>query len=590
MIQKRLSQLREEMQRLNLKAYILTNNDPHQSEYVPNHYKVREYFSGFSGSVGTLVVLLESASLWVDGRFDIHAAKEVEGNGIDVFVTKKRVSSSCAKWLEGQLKEGDFVGLDGRTMPYKDYKIIEAVLKPRRITLKPQIDFIDLIWEDRPKLDAPRIVIQPIEFAVVTPYEKLQAIQMDMEAEHVDYYIVSDLNDIAWLTNLRGRQIPQNPLFYAFFLIGKHESILFTELKGIDKVLYQHLSENRILLQDYHDIESFVKSLKRTSTVLSDDTKTSVWLMKALPSEIRLAVDKDVIGLKRAIKHPRQIEHSKTAQMRECVYMYQYIYWLKHKRSRGLLNEFTAIQTYHDARKKHPLYYDDCFHMISAFRENGALMHYNPQIDPKFLRGAGFYLINTGAHYYDGTTDLARTLFLGKANTLHKRHYTAILKAHIGIATARFVKGTTGVQLDILARQHIWALGLDYHCSTGHGIGYMQAIHEEPHNISTTPHNVPLEVGMLLTLEPGIYIAKAYGMRVENIVNVCLLEDNGSEVFYGFEMMSYCPFERTLIDREMLTEKEIQWIDDYHDEAFRRLKTQLKPEEMRALRRDTLPL
>lgn len=590
MIQKRLSQLREEMQRLNLKAYILTNNDPHQSEYVPQHYKVREYFSGFSGSVGTLVVLLDCASLWVDGRFDIHAAKEVEGNGIEVFVTKERVSSSFAKWLESHLKEGDFVGLDGRTIPYRDYKAIEEVLKPRRMTLKPQIDFIDLIWQDRPPLDKPQIVIQPLEFAVMTPYEKLQIIQAEMEAEHIDYYIVSDLNDIAWLTNLRGRQIPQNPLFYAFFLVGKHDSILFTDLSFIDKVLYRHLSENRILLQDYHDIESFVKSLKRTATVLFDSTKTSVWLTKALPAEIKLAINKDIIALKRAIKLPRQIEHSKAAQMRECVYMYQYIYWLKHKRSRGLLNEYTACQTYQLARKKHPLYYDDCFHMISAFRENAALMHYNPKIDPKFLRGAGFYLINTGAHYYDGTTDLSRSIFFGKANSQHRRHYTAILKAQIGIATARFVKGTTGVQLDVLARQHIWALGLDYHCSTGHGIGYMQAIHEGPHNISQIPHNVPLEVGMLLTLEPGIYIEKAYGMRIENIVSVYQVEDNGVEVFYGFDMMSYCPYERTLIDREMLTEKELQWINAYHQETYKRLKPLLKPEEQRALKRDTMPL
>ncbi len=590
MIKERLSELRSQMQRLNLKAYILTNNDPHQSEYVPNHYKVREYFSGFSGSKGTLVVLLESATLWVDGRFDIHAVREVEGNGIDVIVTKDRVTSSYTKWLELKLKEGDFVGLDGRTLPYKDYKIIEEVLKPRRITLKPQIDFIDLIWKTRPPIESKELVIQPLEYAVFSPYEKLKAIQLVMEAERIDYYIVSDLDDIAWLTNIRGRQIPRNPLFYGFFLVGKHESILFTDVKQIDKALFQHLSENRILLQEYRDIESFVKSFKRTAKVLCDDTKTSIWLIKALPQEIHLVSNRDIIALKRAIKSPEQIAHSRDAQMRECLFMVQYIYWLKHKRSRGLLNEWSAVQFYRELRKKHPLYYDECFHIVSAFKENGAMMHYNPKINPRYLRGSGFYLINTGAHYYDGTTDLSRALFLGKAGMQHKRHYTAVLKALIAISSARFVMGTTGVQLDILARQHIWALGLDYHCSTGHGIGYMQAIHEGPHTISTVPHNVPLELGMLLTLEPGIYIDENYGMRLENIVCVKLLEEVGSEVFYAFETLSYCPFERTLIDREMLTNQEIQWLNNYHEETYTKLKTHLKPEEQRALRRDTAVL
>lgn len=590
MIQERLAKLRQEMQRLHLKAYILTNNDPHQSEYVPDYYKVREYFSGFSGSVGTFVVLTDCAALWVDGRFEVHARREVEGTDITVFVTREQSATAYVHWLKEQLTEGDFVGFDGRTMPYADYRGLEAGLKSKRIVLKPQIDFIDLIWTDRPAIPISPLVQHPIEYAIQSPYEKLLAIQKDMETAGLDYYILSDLNDIAWLTNLRGRQVPQNPLFYAFFLIGKHESILFTHLKCIDKTLHRHLSENRILLQDYRDIESFVKSLKRSATVVCDDTKTSVWLVKSLPSQIGIVTHKNLVALKRAIKSEEQINHAGYAQLRECVFMFKYLHWLKHKRNRKLLNEWLAAQTYYELRRKHPLFYDDCFHIVSAYRENGTLMHYNPKTNPRSLEGSGFYLVNAGAHYYDGTTDLSRVLYFGKPTEKHKLHYTAILKGLIAISSARFIKGTTGAQLDILARQHIWAIGLDYHCATGHGIGYMQAIHEGPHGISPTNSQTPLEVGMMLTLEPGIYIDGQYGIRLENIVSVVPVRSPQSEVFYQFETLTYCPFETTLIEKSLLSSAELSWLNTYHQMTYERLKDGLKPEEQENLRLATRPL
>lgn len=583
----KLTALRAEMQKHGIDAYIVPTADPHQSEYLPEHWKIREWISGFTGSAGNLVVTLESAGLWTDGRYFIQAERELAGSGVELFKSGEAGVPPMFDWTADNLKSGKTVGLDGRLFSAKQIAGIRKKMNRKGIELKMSCELVDILWKDRPELPKRKIFIHSIEYSGESRESKLERVRAEMKKSGVDTYIISSLEDIAWLYNIRGRDIECNPVVISYAAVEKERALLFLDSFKLDSDTRLELGNSGIETRDYRGIEHYVSSLG-TSKVYIDSSKLNSHIYGLIPEFAKKAEGDDIVEKLKAVKNAVQLKNYKDCQERDGVAMVKFLCWLDGAVFEEQVTEITVAEKIEEYRKMSGCYIEPSFETIAGYKDHGAIVHYKADKETAYnLKKEGLLLLDTGGQYLNGTTDITRTISLGNPTQDEKRDYTLVLKGHIALSEAVFPYGTTGSKLDSIARLPLWRDGKDYRHGTGHGVGYLLSVHEGPQRISPLHNDVVLEEGMLITNEPGYYREGHYGIRIENILAVKLERETEYGKYYRFKVMTHCPLELDLVEESLLDKKERNWINHYHREVYRKLTPHLDDGERFWLRRKT---
>ncbi|WP_342542956.1 aminopeptidase P family protein [Paenisporosarcina sp. FSL H8-0542] len=587
-IRDRVEKLRQLMKENQMDAYIIPSFDAHQSEYVAEHWKCRQWISGFTGSAGTVVITLEDAGLWTDGRYYIQAEEQLEGSGIRLFRMMDPGVPFYSEWLTDVLNEGGIVGFDGNVFSINMVKKMEKDLKAKRIALKMNQDLIGDLWEDRPEIPKGPMFTHDVKYAGKSRVEKLSEVREEMKNNGANYYILTSLDDIAWLLNIRGADVPNNPIVIANVIVAEHKCYLFIDSCKVPALVKLELEAEGIELKANHEIQTFLRNLSDGDAVILDTNKTNISLYNAINSNTKKIEIPNITTNLKAIKNEVEIKNLKWCEIKDGLAMVKFIKWLKNSVDKEEITEITAEERLEDFRRGQEGFVGPSFDTIAGYKEHAAMMHYKANKETQYtLKNEGLFLIDSGGQYYDGTTDITRTIVLGKLTDEQKRDFTLVLKGFIALSSVKYLYGATGSNLDVLARQPIWQYGLDYKCGTGHGVGFFLNVHEGPQSIRNDNNNVILEKGMIITNEPGIYLEGKYGIRIENMMLV--VEDEKTEFgqFMKFETITYCPIDLAGINKDMLTESEKQWLNNYHQEVYTKLAPYLNEEERVWLREET---
>lgn len=572
------------LEKENIDFYIVPTDDDHQSEIVDNHYRVRAYLSGFTGSAGTLVVTKDKAYLWTDGRYFIQAAKQLK-DGIELMKMGQKGVPTIIEFLSQNVKDGDVIGFDGTTMTCKFIFDLKAKLNVQ-YSLKC-IDLFEDFWKDRPLRSAQKAFIYDIQYHGQSTKDKIKKLQEIMKEKDCQSHIMTTLDDIAWIFNIRGYDIPCSPTALAFALITLDQSYLYLQEGTYDQSMQEAYLHENVVIKNYDQIYEDVKTLQ--GKVLLDTSSLNYALYNLLDCDI---VDEmNPSQLFKAIKNETEIKCTQNAHIKDGIAMTKFMYWLKKNYGLIDMDEMSISDKVLELRQKQDLFVEVSFNSIVAFNENAALMHYQPTLeDHAKLQGNGFLLIDSGGQYLDGTTDITRTYALGEISDIQKKHFTLVLQGMLALQNAHFLYGATGLSIDILARTPVWEENLDFQCGTGHGVGHFLNVHEGPHGIrprSRKGEDAKLEAGMIVTDEPGIYLEGQYGIRIENE----LLTVNGVENEYGqfmhFEPLTVAPIDLDAINVNMLTYKEKKWLNDYHQFVYQTLSPYLTQEENEWLKQYT---
>ncbi|WP_107837940.1 aminopeptidase P family protein [Metasolibacillus meyeri] len=587
-IRDRVEKLRQLMKENQLDAYIIPSFDAHQSEYVAEHWKCRQWVSGFTGSAGTVVITLEDAGLWTDGRYYIQAEKQLEGSGIRLFRMMDPGVPFYTEWLADVLKKGSTVGFDGNVFSINMVKKLEKDLQVKSIALKMNQDLIDDIWVSRPEIPKGLIFTHDVTYAGKSRVAKLNEVREEMKNKGSNYYILTSLDDIAWLLNIRGADVPNNPIVIANVIVAEHTCYLFIDSCKVPSSVKLELEAEGIELKESAEIDAVLENLSDRDAVILDTNKTNIRLYNAINSTTKKIEHSNITTNLKAIKNEVEIKNLKWCEIKDGLAMVKFIKWLKNAVVNMEITEIVAEERLEDFRRGQEGFVGLSFDTIAGYKEHAAMMHYKADKDTQFTLGnEGLFLIDSGGQYYDGTTDITRTIVLGKLTDEQKRDFTLVLKGFIALSAVKYLYGATGSNLDVLARQPIWQYGLDYKCGTGHGVGFFLNVHEGPQSIRNDHNNVVLEKGMIITNEPGIYLEGKYGIRIENMMLV--VEDEKTEFgqFMKFEAITYCPIDLAGINKDMLTESEKQWLNHYHQEVYTKLAPYLNEEERAWLRKET---
>ncbi|QKE72028.1 aminopeptidase P family protein [Arthrobacter citreus] len=587
-IRDRVEKLRQLMKENQVDAYIIPSFDAHQSEYVAEHWKCRQWISGFTGSAGTVVITLEDAGLWTDGRYYIQAEKQLENSGIRLFRMMDPEVPFYTEWLADILKEGSIVGFDGNVFSINMVKKMEKDLKAKRIVLKMNQDLIDGIWAGRPEIPKGQIFTHDVKYAGKSRVEKLNEVREEMKNKGGNYYILTSLDDIAWLLNIRGEDVPNNPILIANVIVAEQKCYLFIDSCKVSPVVKLELEADGIELKASDEIQTLLENLLDGDAVILDTNKTNIRLYNAIHNNTKKIESPNITTNLKAIKNEVEIKNLKWCEIKDGLAMVKFIKWLKNSVDYTEITEITAEERLEDFRREQEGFVGPSFDTIAGYKEHAAMMHYKANKETQYtLKNEGLFLIDSGGQYYDGTTDVTRTIVLGKLTDEQKRDFTLVLKGFIALSSVKYLYGATGSNLDVLARQPIWQYGLDYKCGTGHGVGFFLNVHEGPQSIRNDNNNVILEKGMVITNEPGIYLEGKYGIRIENMMLV--VEDEKTEFgqFMKFEAITYCPIDLAGINKDMLTESEKQWLNNYHQEVFTKLGPYLNEEEREWLKDET---
>ncbi len=561
MINERVEQVRKMMEKDGLDAWYITGTDPHQSEYVASRWRTREFISGFSGSAGTVIITRDKALLWVDSRYYIQGEQQIQGTEYTLMKQGMDGVDNPLEWLKNNMEAGSSVGVDGSTISIRDFLDMEKALKEKKITLSATGDYFDKLWVSRPSLPFSRCVSMADEYAGFTRSAKINFVRLKMRQKGVDWTFISSIDDIAWLTNLRGDDIPCNPVFISYAFISFDKAVLFVDKKRFDKDLLKKI-EADFEIRPYSDAGKDLPSLAAKGKGLYSSKKVSYSFAPSLCKK-KNTDDTDITTLLKARKNPVEMEGMRRAHFLDGVAFANFMASID---PLGSYTELEIAHRFEDERKKMEGYLGPSFEPISAFAEHGAVVHYSPSEESdKKVEGQGLLVLDTGSQFEFGTTDLTRTLLFGaEATEAQKKDYTLVLKGHLALARAIFPKGTVGAQLDVLAKQFLWCSCETYMHGTGHGVGCRLNVHEGPMNISSRLINVPLETGMVVSDEPGVYKAGRWGIRIENLIAVQSFEKSEFGEFYNFEVLSMVPYEKKLIDVRYLNDVEIAQIDSYH--------------------------
>ena len=591
-IKLRLARLRELMKREHLSAFIFPSTDAHQSEYVADHWRGREWISGFNGSAGTAVVTMKSAALWTDSRYFLAAEEQLEDTECQLMRLKMEGTPTIAEWLGKELQDvqSPEVGLDGMVNSYNYVKDLSYSLrKLGGITLRTNLDPLEQIWENRPSLPANPVEIQPLEYAGETLASKVVRIRKSLRELHADGMLVSALDDIAWTLNLRGTDVHCNPVFVSYLLIESDKVSLFVDDNKLSPEVKQYLQDNQVSLYNYNKVEKCLESYSEYNILLDGD-ETSYYLWKTVKCQEIVAAASPIPAMK-AVKNEAEIEGYRSAMLKDGVAMVKFLKWLKPAVEAGGQTEISIDEKLTSLRAEQKLFRDISFDTIAGYAQHGAIVHYEatPETDV-VLKPEGLILIDSGAQYQDGTTDITRTIALGAVSEEMKHIYTLVLKAHIQLELVKFPDGASGTQLDALGRECMWREGYNFLHGTGHGVGSYLCVHEGPHQIRMEWMPTPLRAGMTLTDEPGLYLAGKFGVRIENTV---LISDYMSTEFGKFlqiEPLTLCPIDTTPIDVDMLLPEEIDWLNAYHHSVYEKLSPFLDEEEKIWLENATKPI
>lgn len=587
-VKERVDKLRKVMKDKGIDAYIVPTADPHQSEYVADYYKGRTWISGFTGSAGTVVITADKALLWTDGRYFIQAEKELQNSQ---FTLMKMGTPGCptyVQWLKDNLKDGDTLGFDGKVFAESIVENIQGSFTNKDIKFIDEYDLVGEIWTDRPEEPKSDAFIHEIKYTGLTGKEKIEEVRKYMKEKDADYFLIGSLDDIAWLYNIRGRDVTNNPVVISYGLVSKDKAYLFVDENKISDEVRSFLKENGIETRGYNEVLDFVKVIEKDSTIILDKSRINRWLYNGIPKECNIISEMDITTRLKGNKNETEIMNQKNAYIKDGVALTKFFHWLDKNIGKIEITEVSASKKLEEFRKEQDLYIESSFGTISAYGPNAAMAHYSATEDSySVLEPKGLYLVDSGGQYLDGTTDITRTVALGPITTEEKKDFTLTLKGHINLSDTKFLEGTTGYQLDIICRYPLWQEGIDYKHGTGHGVGYLLNVHEGPHRIASVPNDIVLEKGMVVSIEPGVYKAGKHGIRIENIVVVDKDVETEFGQFMKFETLSFVAIDLNCIDISLLTEREKQWLNEYHKDVYNKISPYLDEEEKEWLKEKT---
>lgn len=587
-IHKKLSALRDFMEQKGLGAFIIPSTDPHLSEYPASHWESRVWISGFTGSAGTVVVTRDKAGLWTDSRYFLQAEQQLDGSGIELFREGLSDTPSFEKWLIEELSPGSTVGIDGNVYAADSAIKLSHKLNQKNLHLIADYDPFATIWHDRPQIPLNHIFELPVQYAGIPAYKKIDQVRKTLSDEGADSILIASLDTIAWLFNIRGNDVKCNPVAVCYAYVSKEEAVIFIDPRKLTEDMQHYLSLSGVKIAEYDKIYDYIKKVPISTKICLQSSKVSFRLFNEIPDTCGIIDMASPIDLMKSQKNETELQGFRNAMERDGVALVQFLIWLEKAVPMGGVEELTIVNKLVEFRSQQNLYVGESFDTIAGYGPNGAIVHYHvtPESSAK-VKAEGFQLIDSGAQYFDGTTDITRTVAVGPLTQEMKEDYTLVLKGHINIATCIYPQGTRGSQIDILARKSLWDRGMNYLHGTGHGIGHFLNVHEGPQNIRMDENPTTLHVGMVTSNEPGLYRANKYGIRIENLI--CTKEHSVSEfgTFYSFETLTLCPIDTTPILKEMLTADELSWFNNYHQYVYDRLSPNLNAEEKEWLKNKT---
>lgn len=580
---KRITALRAIMKREGIDYYYIPTADFHESEYVVEYFKARKFITGFTGSAGVAVIGQKEAWLWTDGRYFIQAAAQIEGSGFGLMKMGQEGVPTVMQYLGEKLQEGQCIGFDARVVNTNDAKEFAKIAAKKHGSLKIDKDLLDEVWTDRPALVHQPADVLKDEFNGESTASKLARVREQMEKEEAQYHIISTLDDIAWILNVRGNDIPHVPVVLSFLVIGKEDAMWFVEENALSDAVKEMAAECGITIRPYEDVYAYAATIPENSTVLLDKRKVNYRITNALSETVHIVSKANPSQLMKSIKNEIELENTRKAHLLDGIAVTKFMYWLKKNVGKIPMDEVSVSDYLQSLREQMEGYRDISFDTIAGYNANAAMMHYKAEPDTAAkLEPQGMLLVDSGGHYDTGTTDITRTFVLGPISDIQKKHFTMVVKSNLNLANVKFLYGCNGISLDVICREPIWKENLDYQCGTGHGVGYLLNVHEGPNSFRwqyRPGFDNPFEAGMITTDEPGIYLQDQYGIRTENELICVKGEKNQYGQFMGFENITYVPIDLDGIDKQYLNAEDVKQLNDYHKMVYEKISPYMTPEE-----------
>lgn len=594
-IQQRLEALRGEMVKAGIDYYMIPTSDFHNSEYVDDYFKVREYFSGFTGSNGTLLVSRQTAGLWTDGRYFIQAENELDGTGITLFRLLEDGVPDIPEFLQEHMEDGQALGFDGRCVSCRAGRELEKKLADKKIEICFDKDIAEQVWKERPGLPAGKVLVLPEEISGRSTALKLADVRNKLKETGAEYLLLSKLDDLMWLLNIRGSDIECNPVALSYGFITQEEVYFFLQQEAVTEEFTAYAKENNILIKRYDEISDFLKNYSYKGRVMLDESNINYALFKIICGQAEHISGDNPTELMKAVKNPVELMKMEEVYRKDSAALIKFIYWLKKNIGKQEITEISAAEYLDNLRRNIDGFLDLSFPTISAYKENAAMMHYEATKEKHLaLAPEGMLLVDSGGQYMGGTTDVTRTIVLGKISDEVKKHFTKVAVGMLRLTDAHFLYGCTGRNLDILARQPLWDIGIDYKCGTGHGIGYILNVHEGPQNIrwrfASGMKEAVLEAGMVISNEPGVYIEGSHGIRTENIIVAKNAEKNSDGQFMYFDTLTFVPIDKEGIDTAYMQPQDIEKLNRYHKMVYEKTQGYLTEDEKKWLLEATAPV
>ena len=590
MIKQRIEQIRNLMKEKNIYAYIVPSSDYHQSEYVGDYFKSREFMSGFTGSAGTLIISMDEAGLWTDGRYFIQAEKELKDSGIKLFKMGEEGVPTIEEYLLEKLPKNSTLGFDGRVMSVKEGQSLANKLAFKGINIEYKYDLVNDIWEDRCSLPTEKAFLLGTEYSGESFSDKLSRIRAVMKEKKATTHILASLDDIAWLFNIRGRDVKSNPVVLSYAVISIDSVYLFIDKNKIGEDIRAELSKENVQIKGYEEVYEFIKNIDENEVVLIDTSKVNYAIYNNIPSNVQKIEERNPSILFKSIKNEIELKNIRNSHIKDGVAFTKFMYWLKNNIGKIEITEISATQKLEEFRREQDKFIEPSFSTIAAYKDHAAMMHYSATEESNYkLEPRDLFLVDSGGQYFDGTTDITRTIALGPIPENVRKDFTNVVRGMIRLSKAKFLYGCRGYNLDILARGPLWEEGVDYKCGTGHGIGFVLNVHEGPNGFrwkvrEDIDDSCILEEGMVTTNEPGVYVENSHGIRIENEIVVRKAEKNEYGQFMDFEVITFAPIDLDAIDESLILKDEKVYLNNYHKQVYDKISPYLNEEEKQWLK------
>ena len=590
MIKQRIENIRDLMKEKNIYAYIVPSSDYHQSEYVGDYFKSREFMSGFTGSAGTLIISMDEAGLWTDGRYFIQAENELKDSGIKLFKMGEEGVPTIEEYLLEKLPKNSTLGFDGRVMSVKEGQSLANKLAFKGINIEYKYDLVNDIWEDRCSLPTEKAFLLGTEYSGESFSDKLSRIRAVMKAKKATTHILASLDDIAWLFNIRGRDVKSNPVVLSYAVISIDSVYLFIDKNKIGEDIRAELSKENVQIKGYEEVYEFIKKIEENEVVLIDTSKVNYAIYNNIPSNVQKIEERNPSILFKSIKNEIELKNIRNSHIKDGVAFTKFMYWLKNNIGKIEITEISATQKLEEFRREQDKFIEPSFSTIAAYKDHAAMMHYSATEESNYkLEPRDLFLVDSGGQYFDGTTDITRTIALGPIPENVRKDFTNVVRGMIRLSKAKFLYGCRGYNLDILARGPLWEEGIDYKCGTGHGIGFVLNVHEGPNGFrwkvrEDIDDTCILEEGMVTTNEPGVYVENSHGIRIENEIVVRKAEKNEYGQFMDFEVITFAPIDLDAIDESLILKDEKVYLNNYHKQVYDKISPYLNEEEKQWLK------